>query len=242
MARKYDAFEAHLRSLPGDTLRLTYDQIREYSGLEKLAKSVSEHAHQYLSNSKSQPIPAAWLRAGWRKFNHNYHEQYIELHRAVPVEAVTLDDDAGDDGVNNENRQLVNVKTRRGQPDFRERLRRAYGDTCAITGSSVVPLLEAAHIVPHARKTNYSTSNGLLLRADIHTLFDMHLIAIDPEHQVVVSARLQGTEYAQYQFQGLVAFPENPADQPCLEELKRHHDLFLALQEAPQTNAYPSSS
>lgn len=236
MAKGYDAFEAHLRNLPGDTVRLTYEQIREHSGLEKLPKSVFLHAHQYLSNSKSQPIPAAWLRAGWRKFNHNYDEQYIDLHRAIPLEAVTLADNAGDDGVDNENRQLVNVKTRRGQPDFRERLRRAYSDTCAITGSIVVPLLEAAHIVPHAQKTNYATSNGLLLRADIHTLFDMHLVAIDPDGQVVVAERLQGTEYAQYQFQRLKAFPETPADQPSLENLKRHHDLFLARKGASRTN------
>jgi predicted restriction endonuclease len=104
---------------------------------------------------------------------------------------VTLADEAGDDGLDNENRQLVNVKTRRGQTDFRERLRRVYGDMCAITGSMVVPLFKAAHITPHAHKTNYATSNGLLLRADIHTLFDMHLIAIDPDGQVVVSRRLQ---------------------------------------------------
>ncbi|MBH9723589.1 HNH endonuclease [Burkholderia contaminans] len=232
MAKGYDAFETHLRNLPEDTVRLTYEQIREYSGLEKLPKSVFVHAPQYLSNSKSQPIPAAWLRAGWRKFNHNYDEQYIDLHRAVPLEVVTLADETGDDGVDNENRQLVNVKTRRGQPDFRERLRHVYSDTCAITGSIVVPLLEAAHIVPHAHKTDYATSNGLLLRADIHTLFDMHLIAIDPDGQVVVSGRLQGTEYAQYQFQRLKAFPETPDDQPSLENLKRHHDLFLARQEA----------
>lgn len=236
MAKKYNAFEAHLRSLSGDTVRLTYDQIREHSGLEKLPKSVSDHAHQYLSNSKSQPIPAAWLRAGWRKFNHNYDEQYIDLHRAIPFDAATLVDDAGDDGVDNKNRQLVNIKTRRGQRDFRERLRRIYGDTCAISGSMVVPLLEAAHIVPHAHSTNYATSNGLLLRADIHTLFDMHLIAIDPDGQVVVSRRLQRTEYAQYQFQRLKAFPETPADQPSVERLKRHHDLFLASQEAPRTD------
>ncbi len=230
MAKKYDAFEAHLRGLTGDTLRLTYDQIREYSGLGALPKSVYAYPHQYLSSSKSQPIPAAWQRAGWRKFNHNYDEQYIDLHRTVPLEAVTLADDTADDGVSNENRQLVSVKTRRGQPDFRARLLRAYGNTCAITGSTVAPLLEAAHIVPHAYETNYSTSNGLPLRADIHTLFDLHLIAIDPDGQVVVSGRLQGTEYAQYQFQRLKAFPEAPADQPSVEGLKRHHDLFLAIE------------
>ena len=237
MAKKYDAFEAYLRSLPGDTIRLTYDQIREYGGLEKLPKSVSEHAYQYLSNSKSQPIPAAWLRAGWWTFNHNYNEQYIDLHRSVPLEAVTLADDVGDDGVQNENRQLVNVKTRRGQRDFRERLRRAYGDTCAITGSIVVPLLEAAHIVPHAHKTNYATSNGLLLRADMHTLFDMHLIAVDSDGRVVVSGRLQGTEYAQYHLQRLKAFPQTPVDQPSSENLKRHHGRFLASQETTHSTA-----
>lgn len=230
MAKRYEHFEAYLTRLQGDTLRLTYDQIRELSGLRSLPRSVYDHPHQYLSSSTSQPIPAAWMRAGWRKFDHNYDDQYIDLHRAVPREATTLADETADDGDSNENPQLVLVKARRGQTNFRNRLLQAYGTTCAITGSEVVALLEAAHIVPHAQEPNYSTSNGLLLRADVHTLFDLHQISINSDCQVVVSRRLHNTEYAQYEWQHLKAFPKAPADQPSAKGLKRHLDMFLAIE------------
>lgn len=235
MAR-YDALEAHLRSLPGDTVRLTFDEINKLIAPHELPASAYVHPQQYLSSTKTQPIPAAWMRAGWKKSNHDFDQQYVELRRVVPLEAITLADDVGDDGLDNENRQFVNIKTRRGQADFRNRLRRAYGGTCAITGSTVTPLLEAAHIVPHALKTDYATSNGLLLRADIHTLFDLHLIAIDADGRVAVSRTLEGTEYAQYHGRCFVAFPVASDDQPSTDELKRHHDLFLAREDALYAN------
>lgn len=171
------------------------------------------------------------MRAGWEKSKHDFDQKYIELRRVVPLAAITLVDDVGDDGVDSENRQLVNIKTRRGQTDFRNRLRRAYGGTCAITGSTVTPLLEAAHLVPHAQKTDYATSNGILLRADIHTLFDLHLIAIEAGGRVAVSRALEGTEYMQYHGRHLAAFPHARNDQPYTDELKRHHDMFLARED-----------
>lgn len=228
----YKALEAYLRGLPSDNVKLTFDKINELIAPEELPASAYKHPQQYLSSSKTQPIPAAWMRAGWEKSNHNFDQWYVELRRVVPLESITLANDVGDDAVDNENRQLVNIKTRRGQTDFRNRLRIAYGGTCAITGSKVTALLEAAHIVPHALKTNYSTSNGLLLRADIHTLFDLHLIAVEAGGHVVVSRTLEGTEYAQYHGQRFVAFPEAPNDQPSADQLKRHHNLFLAREDA----------
>jgi hypothetical protein len=93
---------------------------------------------------------------------------------------------------------LTAIKTRRGQPKFRKALLAKYESTCQITGSRVEYILEAAHIYPHEKETNYQTSNGFLLRADIHTLFDLHLISIDEETRVMVDASLLGTEYELY--------------------------------------------
>jgi predicted restriction endonuclease len=107
-----------------------------------------------------------------------------------------------------------------------------YGATCAISGSTVEPLLEAAHIIPHALETNYATSNGLLLRADIHTLFDLHLIAVDADGRVAVSRSLEWTEYAQFRGRRLVAIPSDEGARPAPDQLKRHHDLFMAREEA----------
>lgn len=79
-----------------------------------------------------------------------------------------------------ENRVFRSIAQRRGQPKFREALLKAYKDRCAITGCDAQEALEAAHIIPYRETENNHLSNGLLLRADLHTLFDLNLIVIDP--------------------------------------------------------------
>lgn len=80
-------------------------------------------------------------------------------------------------------RVLREVVRRRGQRKFRQSLIAAYGGACAISGCSVLPLLEAAHITPYMGPETNSVTNGLLLRADLHTLWDLGLIAVQPETQ-----------------------------------------------------------
>jgi hypothetical protein len=90
------------------------------------------------------------------------------------------------------------IKTRRGQPEFRQALFAAFGGRCCITGCNIHGVLEAAHIVPHSMETNYSVTNGLLLRSDIHTLYDLNLIGINAEGKVSISPSLIGSEYDKY--------------------------------------------
>lgn len=78
-------------------------------------------------------------------------------------------------------RTLRSVVERRGQSEFRSKLIQSFNGRCAITGCEVLPLLEAAHITPYLGPATNDVTNGLLLRADIHTLWDLGLIAIDPE-------------------------------------------------------------
>ena len=92
-------------------------------------------------------------------------------------------------------RQLRAVAVRRGQRKFREQLLNAYGCQCAITGCTAIEVLEAAHIVPYRGEDTNRTDNGLLLRADIHTLFDLGLIWIDQTYCVHIAAALRDTEY-----------------------------------------------
>lgn len=67
-------------------------------------------------------------------------------------------------------RVLRKIYLRRGQPAFRQRLLAAYDGRCVVTGCNVVEALEAAHITPYSADGEYATSNGMLMRADIHTL------------------------------------------------------------------------
>jgi hypothetical protein len=101
---------------------------------------------------------------------------------------------APDDDVNE--LQMFALKVRRGQSRFRKNLLRHFKGKCPITATDVEAVLEAAHINPHSASGLNHTDNGLLLRADIHALFDDDLICIDPETlYVVVSPSLKGTIY-----------------------------------------------
>jgi predicted restriction endonuclease len=114
-------------------------------------------------------------------------------------------------------RRFASEATR--QPDFRNGLIEAYGGRCAVTGCDAVAALEAAHIVPYTGTESQQISNGLLLRADIHTLFDLDLICIDPRTlAVALAAVLHGTSYADLDGRGL-SLPQNPADHPSREAL-----------------------
>jgi hypothetical protein len=96
---------------------------------------------------------------------------------------------------------------RRGQPEFRRKLLDAYG-RCVITGCTSKDALEAAHIRPYSDTKNNDPSNGLLLRADIHTLFDRHLIGIDPEKMTVCIAQSLLEDYGQFNGKSL-QLPDN---------------------------------
>ncbi|MEI6776494.1 MAG: BREX system P-loop protein BrxC [Chloroflexales bacterium] len=78
------------------------------------------------------------------------------------------------------------IRARQGQPEFRDRLLVIFGNQCLVTGCRATEALEAAHIDPYCVSQNHDPANGLILRADIHTLFDLGLLAIDTERRCVV--------------------------------------------------------
>lgn len=96
---------------------------------------------------------------------------------------------------------------RRGQYEFRQQVLKQYGYRCLITDCDAVQALEAAHIEPYAQYQNNDPSNGLLLRADIHTLFDLNLIAIDENTKVHVHSKLRTTVYWKYNNTSLILDP-----------------------------------
>jgi len=108
---------------------------------------------------------------------------------------------------------------RRGQPAFRRNLLVAYEGKCCVSGWGPEPVLEAAHIEEHSKSGLNSLANGLLLRSDLHALFDEGLLRIDPDRLVVVLApSLEGTPY--WELQGQVLRPPVKGDGPSRELLK----------------------
>ena len=92
--------------------------------------------------------------------------------------------------------QQFAARVRRGQPAFRRNLLSAYGQRCALTGHGPSKVLEAVHIVPHAESGINELDNGLLMRADLHSLFDANLIHIEPHSmQISLDDSLHDTPY-----------------------------------------------
>ena len=85
-------------------------------------------------------------------------------------------------------RRQARMLLRPGQSEFRRALDLTYGSKCCISGCTVPSALEAAHIEPFRNKQWDSPSNGLLLRRDLHALFDAGQVAIHPESRVVYVA------------------------------------------------------
>jgi putative restriction endonuclease len=119
------------------------------------------------------------------------------------------------------------VLPRLGQGLFRMLVTDAYQRRCAITGERTLPVLDAAHIKPYTVVQRHEVSNGLLLRSDLHRLFDGGYLTIDPaNHCLVVSKRIKeefenGKEY--YALEGsLLREPIEPWAKPNVENLEFH--------------------
>jgi hypothetical protein len=96
-------------------------------------------------------------------------------------------------------RRQAEVAVRRGGVKFRAAVRRAYQDTCCITGANDLAALEAAHIAPYQGDQSDVVGNSLLLRADLHKLHDALLLAVsDEDLTVLMKPRLLASSYAQY--------------------------------------------
>jgi hypothetical protein len=119
-------------------------------------------------------------------------------------------------------RVIASVVQRRGQPHFRRELLRIYGGKCAISEVDAEQALEAAHIIPYKGDDTNNPTNGLLLRADLHTLFDLKLVAIDTSTMtVVISPKLMNTTYRSLVGKPLHV-PQNESDQPNRGALDAH--------------------
>lgn len=121
-------------------------------------------------------------------------------------------------------RTLGYITRRRGQPEFRKALIHAYDGMCALSGCDALDALEAAHIVPYRGPATDRVDNGLLLRADLHTLFDLGLIAIDSlAFTIVVGTDLRGTSYSSLSGAPL-RVPQAKNERPSTEALAWHRE------------------
>ncbi|MFH1823768.1 MAG: HNH endonuclease [Candidatus Firestonebacteria bacterium] len=121
------------------------------------------------------------------------------------------------------------TRVRTGQKAFRVTILDAYLRKCSITGERTLPVLEAGHIKPFSKSGPHKVYNGILLRSDIHKLYDEGYITITPKYEVKVSKRIKqeyenGREYYKFQGKELVNLPSSKNDMPKEEYLKWHNE------------------
>ena len=121
------------------------------------------------------------------------------------------------------------TKIRLGQGAFRVLVTDAYTRKCSITGERTLPVLEAAHIKPYSVAGPNAISNGLLLRSDIHKLFDAGYLTITSDHRTEVSKRIKeefenGKEYYQFHGKSLLYLPTKITNRPKAEFIEWHNE------------------
>lgn len=113
------------------------------------------------------------------------------------------------------------IVRRRGQGLFRRALLERYAGTCVVTGCRIEAILEAAHIVAYHGEDSNHQENGLLLRADIHTLFDLGLLAVNEEdYSVILADPVRDSAYRAFHGQHLKLASTDAA--PNREALRMH--------------------
>lgn len=108
------------------------------------------------------------------------YEQLIAIYPANIVNFV-MDDELGYVHTPTEERE------RRTDAQFKTDVRKRYNDRCIVSGVSATT--QVCHIVPFSRSNEderYDTNNGILLRDDLHTLFDRHDMMIDPDTSTII--------------------------------------------------------
>ncbi|HVS65114.1 MAG TPA: HNH endonuclease [Thermoanaerobaculia bacterium] len=123
------------------------------------------------------------------------------------------------------------IMRRIGQGTFRVLITDTYQRRCAATGEKALPVLEASHIRPVADGGRHETANGLLLRSDLHRLFDRGYVTVDPKYRIRVSRRLKdefdnGEPY--YPLDGQqIWLPRGLDARPASEALEYHRDVIF---------------
>jgi putative restriction endonuclease len=187
----------------------------------------------FLPRSEWIPVPSTWaLNIVQGKTYESDSEEGRKLWSAVQ-ERITLSQRVQDAGSPSSSDRRFGAEylaqDRLGQGAFRVLVTDAYLRRCAVTGERTLPVLEAAHIKPYALEGPHSVKNGILLRSDLHKLFDLGYVTVTPTLKLEVSRRLKaewenGREYYAYHGKELMCRPTDAASFPSREFLQWHNE------------------
>lgn len=129
-------------------------------------------------------------------------------------------------------RRLAEVVRRKKQGEFRRALIEAYEGRCTMSGYDALDALQAAHITSYFGPKSQMVTNGLLLRADLHILYDRSMLSVDPATmKITVGPELESTEYGVLDGQE-IRLPRNPRYHPSTERLAAQFAAFVQASRA----------
>ncbi len=231
---------------------LAWNAFREKNGVSSLAELIKSTARNknipqtastkigcsiliepfFFEDDEWIPIPTDWPFSAQRGYTYdtenktgNWLWRQVEQRLVVRRQTSTVQDPKFG--------EAYLTRARLGQGTFRMLVADAYHWRCAVTAERSIPTLEAAHIKSYAAAGPNRTHNGLLLRADIHRLFDDGYVTVDPDLRFVVSQKLRdefenGQTYYRFSGTKLVNLPDRPADRPNSMFLEWHNsEVFL---------------
>jgi hypothetical protein len=183
-----------------------------------------------IADYRGAPLPSteAALRPSNETASDDDSETDVGPANREPTQHSSFDPSALED---ERRRSLAERVLRPGQAKFREAVLSAYGRRCAITGCNILEALEAAHIIPYCGPDSDHVTNGLLLRLDLHSLFDAGLLAVHPETLVVeLEASVSGGYYSIIEGRRL-RVPRDAAHRPNPQALVTRYQDFLSRKQ-----------
>jgi putative restriction endonuclease len=188
----------------------------------------------FLPPTKWIPQPASWGRSivVGKKYSTDEHEGRALWDALAAVGGPAAEPPPGLAEEQRRYGEPTLVTPRLGQGAFRISVTDAYNRACAVSGGKVLPALDAAHIRPYVAGGSHDVSNGILLRRDIHSVFDAGYVTVDEQLRFVVSDRVRtefnnGNEYRRLHGT-VVAVPAAERYRPDRAALRWHNEkVFL---------------
>lgn len=170
--------------------QIKYKVLKKYQLTDSTQLAINSFDANRFIKEMEPNYPSLFTIFNFIKSNETHLSPYISFPDFDLQELYKLDDD------DSRIRTLRSICERRGQQVFRNKLIDKYGSQCLITGCSELTVLEAAHIHPYKGDNDNHPGNGLLLRSDMHLLFDQNLIGIEPESlKIIISKVVKDSNY-----------------------------------------------
>lgn len=228
----WDSFEFKNGAATYDEFRSSIMKFRSEEGLNPTIGCTILTEPFFFDRSEWIPIPYNWSKNIVKGKSYNTSE-YIgaEVWKQVEDRLGDLRHKEGELVMKEPGVQYgttYEIRSRIGQGAFRAMVTDAYKKRCAISGEKTLPVLEAAHIKPYSESGPNLTKNGLLLRSDMHILFDKGYITVTNDHHLEVSSRIReeyenGREYYAYHGKKLLNLPDKTIERPSGLFLEWHH-------------------